>query len=246
MHGSEQEWCPITPAWLCTPGVIHVVRVPLRTSTPLHPEDWKTLSADEVARAERYRFEEPRRRFVRMRRTLRHLLSARVDRPPEQLTFLYGLHGKPQLEDAAGAGDFSVSHSGEWGLIALAPGGLIGADVEHAAERVSWPGLARRFFAAREVDELFALPPERQLAGFYRIWTGKEAFIKGLGRGLSYPLGRFAVAANPDQPAALLAIDDEPEAVARWQAQAVNPAFDYAATVLWEGPAMPVWTGEIT
>ncbi len=238
------EWLPVTPAWLRTPAVIHVVRVPLRTATPLAGDEWETLSADEVVRAERYRFEEPRRRFVRMRRTLRCLLGSRCERSPAELAFLYGLHGKPQLADAPHAGDFSVSHSGEWGIIALAPSGLIGADVEHAAERISWPGLARRFFAAREVEELFALPPDRQLDGFYRIWTGKEAFIKGLGRGLSYPRGRFAVAANPDGPAALLTIEDDPDAVARWQAQAVNPAPDYAATVLWEGPPMPVWGGE--
>lgn len=51
---------------------------------------------------------------------------------------------------------------------------------------------------------------------------------------------------HPDGPAALLAIEDDPEAVSRWHAHAVNPAFDYAATVLWEGPPMPVWIGEFS
>lgn len=103
MHGAEVEWCPVTSAWLCTPAVIHVVRVPLRTGTPLTLTNGKRSAAEWPA-TERYRFEEPRRPFAHMRSTLRQLLGLRVDCLPEHLTFVYGLHGKPQLAEANTAG----------------------------------------------------------------------------------------------------------------------------------------------
>jgi 4'-phosphopantetheinyl transferase len=42
-----------------------------------------------------------------------------------------------------------------------------------------------------EVDGLRALPADRQAAGFMRLWTLKEAFIKATGEGLTRDLASF-------------------------------------------------------
>src|SRR5262249_11204915 len=55
------------------------------------------------------------------------------------------------------------------------------------------PAIAKRFFSRQEQDWLFAQPEEQRLAGFYTIWTLKEAFLKVHGHGLGYPLDRFSV-----------------------------------------------------
>ena len=50
-----------------------------------------------------------------------------------------------------------------------------------------------------------ALPPEQWVAGFYNCWTRKEAFVKALGLGLSYPLDAFTVSVAPGELARLIA-----------------------------------------
>ena len=54
--------------------------------------------------------------------------------------------------------------------------------------QVDWQALARRFFTLSEVQQLDELPAGEQLSAFFRIWTGKEAYLKACGAGLSLPL----------------------------------------------------------
>lgn len=217
-----------------------VWRVAMKINDPLRDDEWTVLSADERARAERFKFDEPRIRLVRCRHALRNILGRWLDVAPSMLRFEYGQHGKPDLVGQGTMPSFNVSHSHDWAIIAVTATGELGVDVERCDDRITWPGLARRFFSAREVDDLFSLHPERQLAGFYQIWTEKEAFIKAIGRGLSFPLSSFSVEANPARPRALLAIDDPQFNATTWQMGDVDPAPGYAATVIWNGPARAI------
>jgi 4'-phosphopantetheinyl transferase len=56
----------------------------------------------------------------------------------------------------------------------------------------------------RELQSLRAVPRSRWVEAFFSCWTRKEAFIKALGFGLSYPLKAFDVSLAPGEPAALL------------------------------------------
>lgn len=233
------EWKPDVVRANTEPTVV-VWRVSMEVHRPLRDDEWTVLSTDERARAERFKFDEPRIRLVRCRNALRTILGRWLEVSPSTLCFDYGEHGKPRLMDAADGPSFNVSHSHDWALIAVTAIGELGVDVERCDERITWPGLARRFFSPPEVDELFALPSDRQLEAFYQIWTGKEAFIKAIGRGLSFPLGSFSVAANPARPPALLAVDDPQLDAAAWQMASAHPADGYAGTVIWNGPARSV------
>lgn len=219
---------------------VAVWRVPMEIHRPLRDGEWRILSADERARAERFKFDEPRIRLVRCRSALRTILGRWLDVSPSTLRFDYGEHGKPRLIDSAANLSFNVSHSHDWALIAVTAVGELGVDVERCDDRITWPGLARRFFSQREVVDLFALPPERQLEGFYQIWTGKESFIKAIGRGLSFPLGSFSVAANPARPPAFLSVEDPMFDANTWQMASVHPAEGYTGTVIWNGPARSI------
>ena len=107
----------------------------------------------------------------------------------------YGKPWFPALPDF----HFSLSHSGERVLCAVSalP---VGCDIEKLGRDTA--SLARRFFHPKERDWLFSLPEEEQGAAFFRIWTGKESFIKAIGLGLSQPLDSFAVI--PGEPVALM------------------------------------------
>ncbi len=223
-----------------TPDVVAVWRVAMQTHRPLRDDEWTTLAPDEIARAERFKFDEPRIRLVRCRRALRTILGRWLQVDPAVLQFHYGEHGKPQLADTPLAPAFNVSHSHDWGLIAVTATGDLGIDVERIELRTTWNGLARRFFSASEVAVLEALPVEKQLAGFFHIWAGKEAFIKAVGRGLSFPLASFSVQGDPDQPPRLLAVENDPDAPQKWKMAAIPLPDDYAARAMWNGVARQI------
>ena len=63
----------------------------------------------------------------------------------------------------------------------------------------AWPDarLAASLFAPAERSALAALCPEDGQRAFFDCWARKEAFVKALGLGLSYPLDAFAVAIGP-------------------------------------------------
>jgi 4'-phosphopantetheinyl transferase len=100
--------------------------------------------------------------------------------------------------------------------------------------------LAERFFAPREAAALRRLPAAAQLRAFFDCWTRKEAFVKALGLGLCFPLSRFAVAVEPDQPARLLEVDGDPGAARQWNLQAVSVGPGVSAALVVQGESLPV------
>lgn len=154
------------------------------------------LDTDERARAARFRNARDRRRFVVRRARTREWLAEAVGGDPARLRFDANDHGKPRLADGP---PFSPSHSGETMMLAIGDTDL-GCDVEAIDPTLDWPPLARTFFAPAETVALAALAPEAACAAFFACWSRKEAFVKALGLGLSYPLGSFTVSIG-DAPA---------------------------------------------
>ncbi len=76
--------------------------------------------------------------------------------------------------------------------------------------------MARRFFSPREQEELFSLPAGEQLTAFYCCWTRKEAYLKGMGRGLSIPTDSFDVSLLPCHPPCLTGHRLDPMELDRW------------------------------
>lgn len=152
------------------------------------------LSPDERARAERFAFERHRRRFTAARGQLRETLGAALAMSPEAIRFEQGPNGKPRLaQDKDGAWRFNVSHSDERAAFAIARGLELGVDLEALRSDIDHAAIAARFFAPAERDALLALPEHERAAGFFEIWTRKEAFVKLLGDGLTIPLASFVV-----------------------------------------------------
>lgn len=103
--------------------------------------------------------------------------------------------------------------------MAVAQGLELGVDVERL--RPISEGVAQRFFSRAEYNALKNFPPEWSTRGFYECWTGKEAFIKAHGAGLSIPLDSFEVAFGPGVQGAIVRIDtdggDDPRAWRLWR-----------------------------
>lgn len=147
------------------------------------------LDAPERARADRFRFERDRRRFILRRGVLRVLLAQRSGDAPARLRFARGARGKPALHGTDLR--FSASHSHGVALYAFAWGVELGCDIERRDGRIDAAVMARALFAPGEVAEVERLPPDRRRTGFFRCWTRKEAYVKALGVGLSHGLEGF-------------------------------------------------------
>jgi 4'-phosphopantetheinyl transferase len=151
------------------------------------------LSADERERARRFVRPRDASRSAAARGHLRRLLGRYLDCPAAELALGTASHGKPYVS-TPGAGwlRFSLSHSGERGLVAVANGREVGVDIERIQPELAGPGLARLFTLA-EQRALTGVAGEDYVRMCFELWTRKEAVVKGLGIGLSVPLNGIEV-----------------------------------------------------
>lgn len=197
----------------------------------------QTLAPDERERADRFVRAEDRTRFIVGRGILRRILGLYRGLDPGQLRFCYNPFGKPLLAAVAGreAIRFNVSHTGKLALYAVTDGREVGVDIERVRPDFGTEEIAERFFSRRELAALRTLPAPRRLEAFFACWTQKEAYLKARGEGLLLPLDRFDVSLSPGQPAALLAVHDDPAEATRWSLRKLFPGPDHVAALAVEG-----------
>ncbi len=220
------------------PGEVHVIAASLDELPSAARRAW--LSADEVARAERFHFPRDRHRFAAGRGLLRGLLGRYLGLDPAELRFVYGPRGKPGLGPEARDLRFNVSHSGGLALLAFVRGRHLGVDLERERPLPEAEEMAGRFFSPRESAELRRLPGADRPRAFFRCWTRKEAFIKATGEGLSRPLDAFDVTLAPGEPARLLRVEGEPGDPGRWWLRDLELAAGFAGALAVEGPPLRV------
>jgi 4'-phosphopantetheinyl transferase len=205
------------------------------------------LSPDERGRAERFRFERDRRRFIAGRGVLRILLGRYTGVEPDRIAFGYGAFGKPYWagsgEPAACAGRasledalrFNLAHSGDVALYVLAYGREVGIDLEHIRPMPDAAQIARQFFSPFEFETWQALPEAQKQEAFFNCWTRKEAYLKATGDGMARPLDSFDVSLVPGQAARLLSVDGQRDEARRWSLETFMATADSLATVAVQG-----------
>jgi len=221
-------------------GVVHACVVPLPTDVHRTRQMFALLSPAERVRAARFAFDRDRRTFVMSHGILRTLLAAVSHGDPARLRFREGLRGKPYLVDAPAGLQFNLSHCEGYCLVGLGRGPAIGVDIECVRATDDMPQLVRQCFSAAERREFDALPAGERSRGFFNGWTRKEAFIKAVGDGLSYPLEKFDVTLTPGQPPRLQAIGGSKRAAAAWSMAASEPAPGVLAAVAVAAPGVRV------
>ena len=157
------------------------------------------IGEEERQRAGRFRAWRDRRRFIVRRGRLREWLGWHLGEAPARLAFSANPFGKPLL--VGGGIHFSLSHSQDQMMLAIAEV-EVGCDIEALDPEIDWPPLAARLFAPGERAALAGMSGEKGPCAFFDCWVRKEAFVKAIGRGLSYPLDAFEVSTGA--PAALL------------------------------------------
>jgi 4'-phosphopantetheinyl transferase len=81
-------------------------------------------------------------------------------------------------------------------LIAVTKGCEVGVDVERLRPVRHLEHIAQRYFHPAETTAILAARPAERDAAFLRGWTGKEAVLKALGRGITGSFAEFQVPIN--------------------------------------------------
>lgn len=214
------------------PGEIHVWNANLNRKLPFVHSMFETLSANEKLRAAKFRFERDRNHFVVGRGFLRSVLAGYLGLSAGEIQFSYSRFGKPSLILAAQHPplQFNLSHSNGMALLAVSSANEIGIDIEFVDQDFDWGRIADNYFSPRELSEMKALSEYRQTEAFFTGWTRKEACIKALGMGLSYPLNQFEVSMESSDPR-LVMLNDEFKQTRKWSLVSIPTEPGYLAAM---------------
>ncbi|MEK2488260.1 4'-phosphopantetheinyl transferase superfamily protein [Kitasatospora purpeofusca] len=190
-------------------------------AVPVGPAELESLDEEEHRRAGRFVRDADRAVYLAAHVALRHVLGRRLGLAPAELAFgrepcpgCAEPHGRPRLAggpagDPAGAPHFSLSHGGGRVLIGLADA-PVGVDVEPLPSADSAEVLATTLHPGEQAELADVRPADRPGA-FARLWTRKEAYLKGLGIGLGRPpAADYLGTAEPGRRPAGWAVTDVP------------------------------------
>jgi len=186
----------------------------------LHSDDFKSnnkkyiLSEDEILKSERFRFEKDKINYVNCRSFLRILIGRYLECLPENIKFSYTKYGKPYIENVNLY--FNLSHSSKHFVYAFGGNKNIGIDTEFIKEMPDALEIAKRYFSEYEFSEIVKASKQNINKSFFKCWTRKEAFIKAIGEGLSYPLDSFSVTLNPEDKPEILWINNMKDETKHW------------------------------
>ena len=178
---------------------VHVWHALIGEVPALHELD-ALLLPEELARMRCLHHAKDRDLFLLSRAVMRSVLASYLDCDGCDICLVGDNHGKPMLRPDRHPAElhFNLTHSR--GAVALAVSRReVGVDVEDRRRRVEYLALAERFFSPPESEHLRRLPERELPEAFFAIWTLKEAFVKGLGRGIAFPLEAFAFDLDVDR-----------------------------------------------
>ena len=196
------------------------------------------LSEDECTRADRYYFERHRRRFINARTMLRQILSRYRQCQAQDLLFKYNPQGKPSLDAQSIPITFNLSHSQEFALLAIGLHHELGVDLEYFSGR-PYQGIGQHLFSNQENKFLENIATSLKPLTFFNIWAQKEAFIKAIGLGLSYPTSNMTVPLlQSDHQNIINSIDD-----ISWKITSFYPMPLYAAAICYHPSVENIYYG---
>lgn len=208
--------------WAILPRDLHLWWIDADALAARHVELGGLLRPDEKEESRKFRHEQHRRRFVVRRAARNEILADYLGCRADQVQIEHSAFGQPRLMSAPETPQLSFSASHSHGLAVLVVGaeGRIGIDIERLRPMPDALAIARQHFTRDEAELLEKSNGSDRDAEFLAIWTAKEAFVKALGTGLSFPLDAIQVRLEQGK-AVELTVEHAFEGGTRW---AVSPA----------------------
>lgn len=148
------------------------------------------LHPQEIAKGKGFYQSIHQHRYLTTRSIIKDILCQYITLPPSHTwVFSENQYGKPFLPFHPNL-HFNWSHSGDDGLLMVSRNHPVGIDIEHERP-IEYLDIAKILYSKEEQTFLQQLSPKELSYHFFRIWSQKEAFIKAIGMGLSYPTQEF-------------------------------------------------------
>ncbi len=167
----------------------HVLCSDLDEDVLAHAEA-QILSPDERERMHRFRLPADRRLYLTSRFLLRSMLLHFTGIAAEDWRFRYNEYGKPRPEKGFPQVCFNLSHSDGLAICALHPCLEVGIDVEPRHRQID-AETALSVLIQNERQAYQDAAEECKAEVFLRYWVLKEAYVKAVGKGFSFPFTDF-------------------------------------------------------
>ncbi len=140
----------------------------------------KQLPEEERRRAERIRDGSTLRGFVVGRSRLRVRLAGVLGVAPASIALRTAASGKPELSEPGSGLTFSIAHSGDVVLVAVAAVD-VGVDIERVRPVRRAARVSERVFPERTLARLGAVSDSEREDAFFAAWAQHEALVKAVG-----------------------------------------------------------------
>ena len=226
MYGLEKEF-------ILNENEVHIWNYSLEPDKNLAELYFNNLSEDEKDRVKKIIIKEVKYRSILSKVITKKILSKYLDRKITQINYCYNKFGKPKLSSEINHLDlnFNISHSGNLGVIAISKNKQIGIDIEQIVELNDLNDLIDLIFTENEIRQIGLLDQIDKTKMFYKIWTAKEAFVKAIGYGLSFPVKNIEFEINRIRGISIKFVKEFPDSLNDWQIYNFSPEESYTSTI---------------
>lgn len=149
-------------------------------------ELYNLLSVQEKAQSSKFITSALSNNYIITRAVLRSILAKYLNIIPQDIEFITNRYGKPSVKGSDIK--FNMSHSVKSAYYAVSASFDLGIDVEFFNIKKNIFDIAKSVFSTTEFDYFIKLSNDERQEFFFEAWTKKEAMIKAVGLGLSYPM----------------------------------------------------------
>ncbi len=153
------------------------------------------LTESEKNRLVRFRYSQERNRYIVCHGAVRQILARYLGKPYAMIKVEQTPSGKPYIPKKGGGVEiqFNYSHSEDLAICALSPDLNLGIDIQFIHPFMDLEKLVATYFSEEERLFFESVEKNNSLHQFFTLWTRKEAFVKAIGQGLSFPLKECTV-----------------------------------------------------
>ena len=164
----------------------------------LSTEIYKMLSDAEKDRVQQFVFAEDKKRFTLARYFLRGVLACYSRCEPSAVKIMQDGLNKPYIADSCNPDNvyFNLSYRENYAYLIVSDCNNVGIDIEKHRHIDDIDQFARDYFSETERKFLHSLSDSQKQQYFFKFWSRKEAYIKAIGKGLSYSLTSFSCIKN--------------------------------------------------
>lgn len=164
-------------------GTIHVWSARYSSLDRYYPFLSALLSPDESLKAAGFKKNGDSRRYILRRGVVRAVLGHYIHENPENLRFVQGINGKPDLDPDGKFPDirFSLSRTDDMVCLALTQKSEIGVDIVRPQNHYSFSAIGHYLFTPGERRWVAQTIPGQRSLRFFKVWALKEALLKATG-----------------------------------------------------------------